>query len=59
MIIRSAEDTVRALGKSFRAVALNGPRQSGKTTLLKRFFLDKPYVLLENPISREFAASIQ
>lgn len=36
-------------------VALTGPRQSGKTTLAKWVFKDKPYVSLENPDEREFA----
>ena len=36
-------------------VALTGPRQSGKTTLARWVFQDKPYVTLENPDEREFA----
>ena len=36
-------------------VALSGPRQSGKTTLVKAVFPNKPYVSLENPDEREFA----
>jgi uncharacterized protein len=33
----------------FRAVCLTGPRQSGKTTLSKTLFQNKPYVNFENP----------
>ncbi len=33
----------------FRALCLTGPRQSGKTTLSKVLFKDKPYVNFENP----------
>lgn len=33
----------------FRALCLTGPRQSGKTTLSKLLFYDKPYVNFENP----------
>lgn len=33
----------------FRALCLTGPRQSGKTTLSKLLFEDKPYVNFENP----------
>lgn len=33
----------------FRALCLTGPRQSGKTTLSKALFKDKPYVNFENP----------
>lgn len=36
-------------------MAITGPRQSGKTTLAKWVFKDKPYVSLENPDEREFA----
>jgi len=32
-----------------------GPRQSGKTTLVRYLFGNKPYVSLENPDSRRFA----
>lgn len=34
-----------------------GPRQSGKTTLVKSVFADKPYISLENPDNRRFAAN--
>ena len=36
-------------------LAITGPRQSGKTTLARALFSDKPYVSLENPQEREFA----
>lgn len=36
-------------------IALTGPRQSGKTTLLKEMFSDYRYVNLENPDTRNFA----
>lgn len=36
-------------------MAITGPRQSGKTTLAKWVFNNKPYVSLENPDEREFA----
>lgn len=36
-------------------LAITGPRQSGKTTLARAAFPDKPYVSLENPDEREFA----
>ncbi len=35
--------------------ALTGPRQSGKTTLLKELFPEYTYISLENPDNREFA----
>ncbi|MRR50401.1 MAG: ATP-binding protein [Rhodocyclaceae bacterium] len=36
-------------------VTLTGPRQSGKTTLCRQAFPDRPYVNLERPDTREFA----
>ncbi len=39
----------------FKVVAVTGPRQSGKTTLVKYVFPDKPYVTLENPDNRQFS----
>jgi predicted AAA+ superfamily ATPase len=36
-------------------VAVTGPRQSGKTTLVRHVFADKPYVSLEDPIELAFA----
>lgn len=36
-------------------LAVTGPRQSGKTTLLKTLFPDYQYVSLENPDQRSFA----
>ena len=55
MIPRIAAETLSRLAKGFPVVALTGPRQSGKTTLAKWVFQDKPYVSLENPDEREFA----
>ncbi len=40
----------------FPILALTGPRQSGKTTLLKEIFEDYEYVSLENPNNRLFAS---
>ncbi len=39
----------------FRAVMVVGPRQSGKTTLVRTTFADKPYASLENPDERLLA----
>lgn len=39
----------------YPVVTVLGPRQSGKTTLCRMAFPDKPYVNLEQPDEREFA----
>lgn len=55
MIKRSVEKTLKKLVKGYPAIAITGPRQSGKTTLAKMVFNDRPYVSLENPDIRERA----
>ncbi len=49
---RNAEKLLRMLAKEFRSVAVVGPRQSGKTTLVKSVFPRKQYVSLEDPDER-------
>ena len=55
MIRRDAEAQIRSLALGFPAVAVIGPRQSGKTTLVRSVFPQLPYVLLEDPDTRAFA----
>ena len=55
MIQRQAKAKLVQLAASFKAVAVTGPRQTGKTTLVKPVFKSKPYVSLENPDTRRFA----
>jgi uncharacterized protein len=55
LVTRVAEKRLKELANSFKAVAVTGPRQSGKTTLCKLVFPDKPYVTLENPIAYRMA----
>lgn len=54
MIKRTAETRLIKLAQTFRGVAVVGPRQSGKTTLCRTIFPDKPYVSFENPDTLEF-----
>ncbi len=55
MINREAATELKKLAKQYKAIAIVGPRQSGKTTLVRQVFYDKPYVSLENPDIRAFA----
>jgi uncharacterized protein len=55
MTPRQAENEIRKLAQQFKAIAVVGPRQSGKTTLVSRVFDNKPYVNLENPDQRRYA----
>ena len=49
MIPRDAEKTICSLLKGFPVITITGPRQSGKTTLAKNIFVNKPYASLEDP----------
>jgi uncharacterized protein len=52
MIKRDSEATILALLQGFPVVTVTGPRQSGKTTLAKSVFSNRPYVSLEDPDQR-------
>lgn len=56
MIARQAKQELDELALVFKAIAVVGPRQSGKTTLVRHTFPSKPYVNLENPDTRLFAS---
>ncbi len=55
MITRTALKRLEQLFAMFKIVAVTGPRQSGKTTLVKSAFPHKPYISLENPDNRQFS----
>ncbi len=55
MIKRTLEPVLKAAARRYPVVTLTGPRQSGKTTLVRELFSKHAYVSLENPDDRAFA----
>ena len=55
MIRRTLEKRIHSLAKQYPVITLTGPRQSGKSTLLKHSFPDYAYVSLEDLDMRTFA----
>ncbi len=53
MIVRSLAHRLRELATKMPAVAVLGPRQAGKSTLVRAVFPDYVYVSLEAPDTRE------
>jgi len=53
---RHAEATVKTLAEMFGAVLVAGPRQVGKTTMLRNITQNAGYVSLDDPILRASAA---
>jgi len=55
MIKRIMAEKLKKLASKLPIVSVIGPRQSGKTTLVRNVFADMDYVSLEDPDTREFA----
>ncbi|MEW6518158.1 MAG: ATP-binding protein [Thermodesulfobacteriota bacterium] len=55
MIPRILAEYAAAIFAKYPVLTVTGPRQSGKTTLARATFADKPYANLENPVTRQFA----
>jgi predicted AAA+ superfamily ATPase len=55
MIDREVSAKVLEYAAQYPVVTITGPRQSGKTTLCRMLFSDRPYVSLEAPEERAFA----
>jgi len=49
MIQRELSTKLLEISNYYQIITVTGPRQSGKTTLIKDVFKDLPYVLLETP----------
>ncbi len=54
---REIAPLLKKLASQYPIITLTGPRQSGKTTLCKDLFPEKPYVSLEPLDTREFAST--
>lgn len=54
-ISRDLTCVIKEACRFFPVITLTGPRQSGKTTLLRHLFSELPYVSLETPNMKEFA----
>ena len=57
MIHRTLQMSLERLSTKYPVITLAGPRQSGKSTLLKHAFPDYQYISLEDLDMREFAAN--
>ena len=57
MINRKLESAIKENIQYFPVVTITGPRQSGKTTLIRSMFTDLPYYSLENPDTKAMAMS--
>ena len=55
MIERTLAPYARSVFSQYPVVTITGPRQSGKTTMARMTFPDRPYVNLEHPLIRQFA----
>jgi predicted AAA+ superfamily ATPase len=55
IVKREITKAIKELSSKYPILAVTGPRQSGKTTLLKSIFPEYKYVSLENPDIRLFA----
>ena len=55
MLRRHLTPILEAAARDYPVVTLTGPRQSGKTTLVRAVFPQHAYISLENPDHREFA----
>lgn len=55
MIKRDLQAELQQMAREYPIVTVMGPRQSGKTTLVKAAFPSKPYLNMESPENRQLA----
>lgn len=58
MFERKMREELESSAKNYPVVTVTGPRQSGKTTLVRSVFANKPYANLEALTTRELADSV-
>lgn len=58
MFRRQIESELKSLARGYPAVTIIGPRQPGKTTLVRHAFLEKRYVNLEFSDIRAMALEV-
>lgn len=49
-IKRAMEETIKKAEKSFKAILVTGPRQVGKSTVLRHLFNDRKYFTFDDPV---------
>ena len=54
-IKRELEPVLASLVAQFPAVSLTGPRQTGKSTLLRHLFPEAKYISFDDPLARQLA----
>jgi len=57
LISRNIESVINEACRYFSVITVTGPRQSGKTTLIKHLFSDYQYYSLENPDTKLLATN--
>ena len=56
-VTREISATLKDMAKKYPVITITGPRQSGKTTLVRNVFPDYQHITLEDPDIRELAIS--
>lgn len=57
LVERQISAELRSLAGKYKVITITGPRQSGKTTLVKQVFPELKYVSMEETDNREFATN--